>query len=220
MTKTTNNGVAVRIGDVHRYGKPMNLPDIGQVEVDEDGIVEDVPEYIAVLLVKSGGWAFADESSILDHMTLGELVQHANDMNYPFDEYHKFTKNEKLMLTYIGKKMKAAAIAAEGTEMSSEDLDDEIVKANAIPFKQVVETKKKVEDIPAETEATEEAEENETSEETEEETTEETEDSEDIDYESLSYTELVSLAKENYEEEEFSHIRSKKGMIEYFQSKI
>lgn len=94
------------------YGKKINLPIDGIVEVGEDGIME-VSEKCAAILLNDSNYISAEDASEetedgLDDLKLPELVQLAVDASYPEEEYKKFLKNKKLMIIYLRKKAEAA----------------------------------------------------------------------------------------------------------------
>lgn len=107
-------------------GVKLNLPDVGETTIPEDGIL-DLEENLAKSLVHSKmGYSFQEQSDddsqnsedsdgldtklALENLSLQELIAMAEEAGLPIEEWEKLSKNTKkaqsLMVNYLGKKLK------------------------------------------------------------------------------------------------------------------
>lgn len=100
----------------------LSIPYDGIVKIDENGEVS-VSEKAGKILVESGHWTLIENESGVEEveevdelqeilngikkMSLPELVNTAEEAGYSENEYISFSKNKKLMVAYISKKVKA-----------------------------------------------------------------------------------------------------------------
>lgn len=114
------------------YGKKMNLPILGVVQIDEQGCIEtDNKQVIEILTEQTTDWELLNAkngkgvaekiiedpnkteeeteeedsgSSInYDELELDELIKVAEDAQIPVEEYEKFKNKRKLMINFLKK---------------------------------------------------------------------------------------------------------------------
>ena len=101
------------------FGMLMILPIIGEVTLSDEGTFEtDDDQLVDLLTTKTNDWELVTEGEAkgdsdvvkgnFDDLTLVELVEMAEDMQYPEKEYSKYKKNQKLMVKYLNKKQAEA----------------------------------------------------------------------------------------------------------------
>jgi hypothetical protein len=104
------------------FGKKLNVPFDGTVEVSEEGILEVSDKCADVLLKQPNFSEIAkpaakasksakkeededdEDSDGLDDLELEDLIKLAVEASYPDEEFKNFKKNKKLMLKYLRKK--------------------------------------------------------------------------------------------------------------------
>lgn len=115
--------VGLIIEDVHQHGKVMILPIAGEVHIDEEGNFE-VDEEVAELLLTNGfGFKSKDgkfeakkekesettleeeiqEADGLDELDLAGLLEIASVSGFPEEDYKKFQKSKKMMISFLRK---------------------------------------------------------------------------------------------------------------------
>jgi hypothetical protein len=114
------------------YGSRLTVPVDGTIQIDRNGEINvsevcarhllTLPEWLAVGEgVKEDAAPAAEtaedqDKAIIDQiraMSLEEMLETADEAEYPEDEYKKFKKNSKLMAAYLVKKYKAAVAVEE-----------------------------------------------------------------------------------------------------------
>ena len=127
MAKDQNQGdVTLHCVDKHQHGKKMILPRIGVVEIPADGnfTIDDVTASLLLnhsghnfKLVKGNGTTVPDTEEIvdsvketeeatpdnLDELELDQLINLAEEAEYPAKSYAKFLKSKKLMINFLRK---------------------------------------------------------------------------------------------------------------------
>lgn len=107
----------IKIQNKRYAGQKLILPEVGEVQLDNNGVVE-VEENIAEALISPEGslWATVENEEDVEvvdtdevkaqfeAMTLAELVEYAKEAEIPAADYEKFSKNKKLMVTFLVKR--------------------------------------------------------------------------------------------------------------------
>lgn len=107
------------------YGKSANLPLVGKVQLDEEGVtIKDIPEEFALEIIEnSEEWVLVDDEGNkltndpvedefdieefklkLKSMELKDLVELAVNAEYPISEFEKYKKSKQAMIVYLTKK--------------------------------------------------------------------------------------------------------------------